>query len=258
MGKLNHEWVKASLEMADNERSKLSERERELHGLSSTRLRCLINNLCAAEKCNYLEIGAYKGSTLIAAARGNDVKVVGVDNFMYDDREADKWAPEGFIWDNMKSQLEANINTYRLQPDVVNGDDISIIQSDFKTADLPKNTFSVCFFDVSPVNGESYDIFFEHVLPALTQSSVVVFSQQSNNDHAEQLNEAIKKHEDKITCQFSEIRVSGSNADATKYYSGVKIMGFSKKIISAPAKAPVKAPVKAATKPTSNAKVKNG
>ena len=46
MGKLNHDWVKASLEMADNERSKLSERERELHGLSSTRLRCLINNLC--------------------------------------------------------------------------------------------------------------------------------------------------------------------------------------------------------------------
>lgn len=258
MGKLNHEWVKASLEMADNERSKLSEREREIHGLSSTRLRCLINNLCAAEKCNYLEIGAYKGSTLIAAARGNDVKVVGVDNFMYDDREADKWAPEGYIWDNMKSQLEANINTYRLQPDVVNGDDISIIQSDFKTADLPKNTFSVCFFDVSPVNGESYDIFFEHVLPALTQSSVVVFSQQSNNDHAEQLNEAIKKHENKVNCQFSEVRVSGSNADATKYYSGVKVMGFTKKVIAAPTKAPAKTPVKAATKPTSNTKVNNG
>ena len=56
MGKLNHEWVKASLEMADNERSKLSEREREIHGLSSTRLRCLINNLCAAEKCKWKNI----------------------------------------------------------------------------------------------------------------------------------------------------------------------------------------------------------
>jgi hypothetical protein len=254
MGKLNHEWVKASLEMADNEKSKLTEREREIHGLSSTRLRCLINNLCAAEKCNYLEVGTYKGSTLIAAARGNDVKVVGVDNFLYDDREANKWAPEGFIWDNMKSQLEANINTYRLQPDVVNGEDISIIQSDFKTAELPKNNFSVCFFDVSPVNGESYDIFFEHVLPALTQSSVVVFSQQSNNDHAEQLNEALKKHETKVNSQFSEIRVSGSNADATKYYSGIRVLGFIKKAVATP----VKAPVKAATKPTSNTKVNNG
>ena len=254
MGKLNHEWVKASLEMADNERSKLSEREREIHGLSSTRLRCLINNLCAAEKCSYLEIGAYKGSTLIAAARGNDVKVVGVDSFLYDDREANKWAPEGFIWDNMKSQLEANINTYRLQPDVVNGEDISIIQSDFKTAELPKNTFSVCFFDVSPVNYESYDAFFENVLPALTQSSVVVFSQQSNNDHAEQLNEALRKHEAKVNLQFSEVRISGTNADSTKYYSGVRVLGFIKKAVAAP----VKAPVKAATKPTSNTKVNNG
>jgi len=254
MGKLNHEWVKASLEMADNERSKLSEREREIHGLSSTRLRCLINNLCAAEKCSYLEIGAYKGSTLIAAARGNDVKVVGVDSFLYDDREPNKWAPEGFIWDNMKSQLEANINTYRLQPDVVNGEDISIIQSDFKTAELPKNTFSVCFFDVSPVNYESYDAFFENVLPALTQSSVVVFSQQSNNDHAEQLNEALRKHEAKVNLQFSEVRISGTNADSTKYYSGVRVLGFIKKAVAVP----VKAPVKAATKPTSNTKVNNG
>ena len=159
MSKLNHEWVKASLEMADNERSKLTEREREMHGLSSIRLRCLINNLCAAEKCNYLEVGAYKGATLIAAARGNDVKVVGVDNFKYDDREPNKWSPEGFIWDNMKSQLEANIDKYRLQPDVVNGEDISIIQSDFQEADLPANKFSVCFFDVSPINAETYDAF---------------------------------------------------------------------------------------------------
>ena len=40
-------------------------------------------------------------------------KVVGVDHFKYDEREANKWAPEGFIWDNMKSQLESNLNMYK-------------------------------------------------------------------------------------------------------------------------------------------------
>ncbi len=98
------------------------------------------------------------------------------------------------------------------------------------------------------------DDFFENILPALTQSSVVIFSQQSNNDHAEQLNEALKKHENKVNSQFSEIRVSGSNADASKYYSGVRVFGLVKKA----ATATVKAPVKAATKPTSNTKVNNG
>jgi len=248
MSKLDHGWVKASLEMADNERSKLSERERELHGLSSVRLKCLINNLCAAEKCNYLEIGAYKGATLISAARGNDVKVVGVDNFKYDDREANKWAPEGYIWDNMKSQLEANINKYRLQPDVVNGADISIIEGDFKEVELPKNKFNVCFFDLSPVTADDYDAFFEKILPSLAQSSVVVFSQQSNNDHAENLNEAMKKHESKFNSQYSEKRISGSNADATKYYSGIRIFGLVKKA----------AAIKPTPKPTANTQVKNG
>ena len=248
MSKLNHEWVKASLEMADNERSKLTEREREMHGLSSIRLRCLINNLCAAEKCNYLEVGAYKGATLIAAARGNDVKVVGVDNFKYDDREPNKWSPEGFIWDNMKSQLEANIDKYRLQPDVVNGEDISIIQSDFQEADLPANKFSVCFFDVSPINAETYDAFFEKILPSLSQSSVVIFSQQSNSTHATELNEAMTKHSSKFNSQFNEVRISGSNADASKYYSGVRVFGIVKKTI---AKTTV-------SRPTANTKVKNG
>ena len=252
MGKLNHEWVKASLEMADNERSKITEREKEMHGLSSVRLKCLINNLCAADNVKYLEIGTYKGATLIAAMRGNNIKAVGVDNFKYDDREPNKWAPEGYIWDNMKSQLEANINTYRLQPDVVNGDDISIIEGDFKEVELPKNKFNVCFFDLSPVTSADYDAFFEKILPSLTQSCVVVFSQQSNNTHAEQLNEAMKKHEVKFNTQYSETRISGSNADASKYYSGIRVFGLVKKAVA------TKPAPKAAPKPTANTQVKNG
>ena len=249
MGKLNHEWVKASLEMADNEKSKITEREREMHGLSSVRLRCLINNLCGAESVNYLEIGVYKGSTLIAAMRRNDVNATGIDNFKYDDREANKWAPEGYIWDNMKSQLEANLNTYRLQPDVVNGDKIQIIEGDFQKADLPNNKFNLCFFDISPINSALYDDFFNHILPSLSQSSVVIFSQQSNHDHANQLNEAIKRHESKVNSQFDEVRVSGGNADASKYYSGIRIFGFVKKAVATP---------KVAPKPSANTQVKNG
>ena len=248
MGKLNHEWVKASLEMADNERSKITEREREMHGLSSVRLKCLINNLCAAESVNYLEVGTYKGATLIAAMRGNDINATGIDSFLYDEREPNKWAPKGYIWDNMKSQLEANLNTYRLQPDVVNGDKVQIIEGDFRDAELPKGKFNVCFFDVSPVNAEIYDGFFEKILPALSQSSVVVFSQQSTHMHAEMLNDSMIRHESKFNSQFNEIRVSGGNADASKYYSGIRIFGFVKKAAATP---------KVAPKPSANTQVKN-
>lgn len=230
MSKLNHAWVKASLEQADNERSKISERERELFGLSSTRLKCLVNNLCAAEKTNYLEIGVYKGSTIISAVMGNDAKAVGVDNFKYDEREPQRWAPEGYIWDNMKSQMEANIKRYDLHPETKIPGSISIVESSFEDVDWTKQPkFNVVMFDVSPLNQKVYDDFFEKVIVSLAQESVVIFTGQSNAQHAEELNKSLLRHTDKIESLYSEFRLSGGMADATKYYSGIRIIGFKKK-----------------------------
>ncbi len=245
MGKLNHAWVKAALEQADNERSKISEREKEIFGLSSIRLKCLINNLCAAEKMNYLEIGVYKGSTIIPAVMRNDVKAVGVDNFKYDEREPQRWAPEGFIWDNMKSQMEANIKRYDLHPETKIPGSISIIESSFEEVDWVKQPkFNVVMFDVSPLNQKVYDDFFEKVTVCLAQESVVVFTGQSNAQHAEELNKSLLRHKDKIEVLYSELRVSGGMADATKYYSGIRVIGFKKKAGSF-----VKKPATPAAKP---------
>lgn len=109
-GKMSESFCKTALKMADNERGKPTDIERnKIHGLSTVRTRCLISNLCAKANTNYLEIGVYKGSTIISALFDNlTTKAVGVEHFLYDEREANKWAPEGFIWDNMKSQLEAD------------------------------------------------------------------------------------------------------------------------------------------------------
>ena len=249
MSKVTHNWVLAALEEADSERSKLSERERDIFGLSSRRLKHLINNINAAGRHNYLEIGTYKGATLIAAMRGNDITAYGVDNFKYDDREANKWAPEGYIWDNMKSQLEANLNTYRLAPDVINGDTVTMIESDFQEIDWSgKPKFDVCFFDVSPVNREIYEAFFEKILPALSPESVVIFSQQSNAMHATQLNEAMLKHQDKFSTLWEEKRLSGGMSDASHYFSGIRIYGMKKKAVSSKSVAPAKTTPKTTSK----------
>ena len=107
--------------MSDNERSKLTGIEKDIHGQSSIRLKCLINNLASKVNTKYLEVGVYKGSTAISAMFDNPkTKVTGIEHFLYDDREAQKWSPEGFIWDNMKSQLSANFDRYRSQPEKMN------------------------------------------------------------------------------------------------------------------------------------------
>ena len=251
-GKSDKDFCLEALKMADNERSKPTDRERNrLFGLSTIRQRCLLNNLCSKPNSKFLEIGLYKGATFISALFDNPtVKGVGVEHYLYDDRESPKWAPEGFIWDNMKSHLEANLHIYRHEKDRLNRDNIEIIESAFEEVDWSKQPkFDVVHFDVMPISEKTYDDFFNLVTPALATDSVVVFTQQSNHMYAEMLNAAILKHTDKVTETFKEYRVSGSMSDSTSYYSGVVVVGFKKKVV---------APVKPKTVPKANVATKAG
>jgi hypothetical protein len=235
MVKITQEFVTAVLELSDVGQSKLSERERELYGISSPRLKALLNNICSKEGTNYLELGVFKGSTIISAAYGNlNTKLVGVENYTYDQNEPKRTAPEGTIWENMKSQLKSNIKRYEEPGVPVNIDNITIIESSFQEVDwksYPK--FDVCFFDVVPADKETYKAFFEKTLPALSSEAVILFSNYSNVKNAKELDEVIADNEHKFDVQWKKQRVSGGLSDHTHYQSGLLIMGIKKKIVKA-------------------------
>ena len=54
----------------------------DIEGLSSDRIRHLLNHLCSVKDNVYLELGCYIGSTFFAAIMGNDLISYGVDNFV--------------------------------------------------------------------------------------------------------------------------------------------------------------------------------
>jgi hypothetical protein len=73
--------IRNAFERAEREESKLTaEFIQTLNGLSSPKVWHLLNNL-AAQSTTYLEIGAYMGSSTLAALTGNNVKATVVDNF---------------------------------------------------------------------------------------------------------------------------------------------------------------------------------
>lgn len=73
--------IKEALEKTNRLFSKIEPNTmRQLMGLSSPKVRHLLNNLAAQSK-NYLEIGCYLGGTLRAALTGNDIYAVAIDNF---------------------------------------------------------------------------------------------------------------------------------------------------------------------------------
>lgn len=79
---LNKEHIDEAFKNAENEKSKLITPIFQINGMSSAKVRCLLNNLLNIDNVKYLEIGMWRGSTLISALYGNNPKtVVGIDNF---------------------------------------------------------------------------------------------------------------------------------------------------------------------------------
>lgn len=78
------EHVKKSIEDAKNSISKLDSRTLSLEGMSSSKVRHLLNNLCSLAYASYLEVGVWQGSTLVSALFGNSKSLshaVAVDNW---------------------------------------------------------------------------------------------------------------------------------------------------------------------------------
>lgn len=227
MRKIKKDLIEASIELADKGQSKLGEREKEIFGLSSTRLRALLNNLCSIKDTKYLEIGVYKGSTLLSAMYSNPtLTAVGIENYSYDEREPLKFAPEGNYWTNVQSQLKTNIQKYDYYPEQVDTSKLTIVEEDYKTVDLKESGFDLCFFDIAPIQPDTYTAFFDNILPKMNKECTIVFSNYSNEKCADQLDQALLDAKDKFAVINKTHKVSGGLSDATEYYSGVLIVSL--------------------------------
>lgn len=79
---INH--VKESIEKAKLEHSKLINGILTMNGMSSVKVRHLLNNLCSLQAARYLEIGVGHGSTLISALYKNTetlADAIAIDNW---------------------------------------------------------------------------------------------------------------------------------------------------------------------------------
>lgn len=83
-GKILIEHVLQSISKAENEMSKLPAQVLKLEGMSSAKVRHLLNNICSLSNASYLEIGVWKGSTLISSLFGNTHNInhaIAIDNW---------------------------------------------------------------------------------------------------------------------------------------------------------------------------------
>ena len=238
MAKLSKEFVEGCLKLADDYRSKLTEMERTMPGDCSSKLRSFLNNVVSKENTKYLEIGLFRGSSFIPALYGNlKTKAVGVDHWMYDRTEPRKVPPKGFIWDNVKSGFEDNLNRYsRGDMTLVDKNNITLIEEDFNTvkwATQPK--FDVINFDIQPMKEEDIDALFDKVLRHATANEFILILNRYSLEEVEVWTKnIIEKYKLSLNVDWELRRISSSTSDTYNYFSGIGVFGMSKKSIQTP------------------------
>ena len=76
---MNIEFLYNAINKANNKQSDLPIEILEMEGMSSVKIRHLLNNICNFEGCNLLETGRYKGSTLCSSIYNNSLTATSIE-----------------------------------------------------------------------------------------------------------------------------------------------------------------------------------
>jgi len=146
--------VKNALIKSKNNDSKISEKTKNLPGLTSEKVKHFINNLCELPDCKYLEAGVFQGSIFAAAVERNDLVATAIDNFS----ESSIIPMDSNV--NINSEKGNNKEIFlRNIKDLVLNKQVNIIDSNVFETDLNKISLksNVIFMDIEHTYESHYN-----------------------------------------------------------------------------------------------------
>jgi len=146
--------VKNALIKSKNNDSKISEKTKNLPGLTSEKVKHFINNLCELPDCKYLEVGVFQGSIFAAAVERNDLVATAIDNFS----ESSIIPMDSNV--NINSEKGNNKEIFlRNIKDLVLNKQVNIIDSNVFETDLNKISLksNVIFMDIEHTYESHYN-----------------------------------------------------------------------------------------------------
>jgi hypothetical protein len=204
---------------AEGDVSGLTDRERELYGYSGVRTRNLINNLCDIKNdLTYLELGCYRGATLIAATFRNKITAYAVDDFTIDTKEGKPYKETG--WSNPRLALDDLMGRY-LSRDCKDSR-VQLINSPAMKVNL--DTINM------PIDIVHYDLDLHHAdindcltyfAPVLDKHFVLVISNWNSSGLKDSYQRLLDNDMFEVEIVYS--KDNGHTADTENWYNGVAL-----------------------------------
>ena len=196
-----HDFIDESVTNSRYGKSKLNDEILALEGMSSNKVRHLLNNLCSKPGTRYLEIGCFKGSTLVSALYGNNhwvEKAVAIDNF------SEFGGPREELHNNIKNHIaDANLQ---------------FIEGDFEQLVIPISGINVYFYDGAH-DAQSQQFALHLMYPFLAKQFIYIVDDWNHPPAREGTEEGLKLYK-----VLKKVELPANfNGDKENYWNGIAI-----------------------------------
>jgi hypothetical protein len=207
-----------SIEWGRLEVSKLNQDILDIHGISSNKVKCFLNNICNLDGATYLEVGVFRGSTFCSAIYGNDISSIGIDNFM-----SPNLTPKG-VSQKIGNYYKHNIDILPQEEFLLNvkkyGDvkKISVYKTDYQTFDfktLPN--VDIIFYDGETKYHDQY-VALTNLLPIFSKETILIMDDWNWNSGAF---DKFVEDNNLFISHYREIFTSGEDRD--DFWNGLGI-----------------------------------
>lgn len=204
--------------MAEQDKSNLTEFERDLYGNSGRKVRHAINNVCnIKENSVYLELGIYRGSTLVSALYDSKVSTAyAVDDFTIDQKEAHPYRETG--WNNVRNAFSELTTTHRLSKLLKP----TIIESTADKVDVKKivKKLDIIHYDLDE-HHTNLESTIRHYIPILDKFTILLVS----NWNSKGVRDAWKRlgQTPGLDIELIVEKQSSNTGDTANWYNGFSI-----------------------------------
>lgn len=166
--------IDESIHWAQLEVSKLTQDVLDIHGITSNKVRCFLNNICNIDGAKYLEIGVFRGATFCSAIYGNNIFATGIDNFM-----SPNLTPKG-VSQKLSNYYKHNIEVTPQEEFISNvkkyGDinKISVYKTDYYSFDFKTlSPVDIIFYDGETKFHDQYTAL-TNMLPIISDQTILI------------------------------------------------------------------------------------
>lgn len=209
--------IDESIHWGEKEVSKLTQDVMNIHGITSNKVRCFLNNICSIGG-TYLEIGVFRGATFCSAIYQNDIHAIGLDNFA-----SPNLMPMG-VSQKLATYLKQRI-TISPQEDFLsnvkqfgNTEQLDVYKTDYTTFDytqLPK--LDIVFYDGDTRFHDQY-VTLKKIIPQFSNQTILIMDDWNWNSGAL---EKVFEEENLFITHRRELYTSGE--DMKDFWNGLGV-----------------------------------